>query len=258
MSYTHNVADTANFHNATGARGDDAEARAANSADGAGAGHADVAGVETGGVETERASPGCPDAEGPAADSTGAGGRADLSSALGMDTAGRVMGKLFALAPRLVEVQDLGAREYGMSYARGRVVAALTVSGPALMRALSQAVGVTPRTITGLIDALEADGWVERRAHPTDRRATIVALTPAAEVAFARLNQNYGHLSQDLVGGISEADLHAALRVIEHIAARLDDAISRGTARLEADPPVLPRGRLRPRSGRPGSGQRPA
>src|SRR5262245_57638904 len=56
------------------------------------------------------------------------GGRADLSSALGMDTAGRVMGKLFALAPRLVEVQDLGAREYGMSYARGRVVAALTVS----------------------------------------------------------------------------------------------------------------------------------
>src|SRR5215472_17089962 len=102
----------------------------------------------------------------------GDGGRADLSSALGMDIAGRVMGKLFALAPRLVEVQDLGAREYGMSYARGRVVAALTVSGPVLMRALSEDVGVTPRTITGLIDALEKDGWVERRAHPTDRRAT--------------------------------------------------------------------------------------
>jgi DNA-binding MarR family transcriptional regulator len=212
------------------------------------AGRADTDGVGTEGVETGSA--GGPGAEaggagGSGAEAAGPGaeaaGRADLSSALGMDTAARVMGKLFALAPRLVEVQDLGAREYGMSYARGRVVAALTVSGPVLMRALSEAVGVTPRTITGLIDALEKDGWVERRAHPTDRRATIVALTPGAEVAFAKLSQNYGHLSKDLVSGIPEADLHAALRVIEHISARLDDAISRGLATIEADPPPLPR-----------------
>jgi DNA-binding MarR family transcriptional regulator len=232
MRYTHNMPSTVNPADA--------------------AGRADTDGVGTEGVETGSA--GGPGAE--AADPGGAGteaggpgaeaaGRADLSSALGMDTAARVMGKLFALAPRLVEVQDLGAREYGMSYARGRVVAALTVSGPVLMRALSEAVGVTPRTITGLIDALEKDGWVERRPHPTDRRATIIALTPAAEIAFAGLTQNYGHLSRDLVSGIPEADLHAALRVIEHISARLDDAISRGLAAIEADPPVLPRDRPR-------------
>src|SRR5215472_5969680 len=165
-----------------------------------------------------------------------AGGRADLSSALGLDTAARVMGKLFALAPRLVEVQDLGAHEYGMSYARGRVVAALTVSGPVLMRALSEAVGVTPRTITGLVDALEKDGWVERRPHPSDRRATIVALTPAAETAFARLIEGYRGLAQDLVSGIPEADLQCALGVLEHISARLDDAVRRGTAAF--DPPL--------------------
>src|SRR5215470_7637138 len=181
------------------------------------AGRADADGVETEGVKTESARLDRTDAggaRGAGAKAAGAGaeagaggagakagGRADLSSALGMDTAARVMGRLFALAPRLVDVQDLGAREYGMSYARGRVVAALTVSGPVLMRALSDAVGVTPRTLTGLIDALEKDGWVERRAHPTDRRATIIALTPAAEVAFAKLNQSYGHLSRDLVSG---------------------------------------------------------
>jgi DNA-binding MarR family transcriptional regulator len=192
------------------------------------------AGAEVGGAGAE--------AGGAASARAQTGGLADLSSALGMDAAARVMGKLFALAPRMVEVQDVGAREYGMSYARGRVVAALTVSGPVVMRALSEAVGVTPRTITGLIDTLEKDGWVERRAHPTDRRATIVALTPAAEAAFAKLNQNYGHLSRDLVSGIPEADLHAALRVIEHISARLDDALSRSLAAIEADPPPLPQG----------------
>ena len=220
------------------AKASGASTKASGASTGAGGASTGAGGASTkaGGASTEA---GATSAEAGGA-SAGAGGRADLSSALGLDTAARVMGKLFALAPRLVEVQDIGAREYGMSYARGRVVAALTVSGPVLMRALSEDVGVTPRTITGLIDALEKDGWVERRAHPTDRRATIVALTPAAEVAFAKLNQNYGHLSQDLVSGIPETDLHAALRVIEHISARLDDAISRGLAAIEVDPPTLP------------------
>ena len=167
-------------------------------------------------------------------------GRADLSGALGMELAERVMGKLFALAPRLVELLDYGAREFGMSYSRGRVVAALSASGPVLMRALSEAVGVTPRTITGLVDALEADGWVQRRPHPSDRRATLVALTPAAEAAFARLNRGYRSLARDLVSGIPEADQQATLDAIIHISARLDEAMTRGTAAFAADPPALP------------------
>jgi DNA-binding MarR family transcriptional regulator len=112
------------------------------------------------------------------------------------------------------------------------------------MRKLSDAVGVTPRTITGLVDALEADGWVERRPDPGDRRATIVALTPAASSAFARLLQAYRGVAQDLVGEIPAADLECALGVIELIADRLDDVVRRGTATFDADParpPEAPR-----------------
>jgi DNA-binding MarR family transcriptional regulator len=167
--------------------------------------------------------------------------RADLSAALDMDTAERIAGRLFSLAPRLVEILDLGAREYGMTYSRGRVVAALHASGPLLMRELSEAVGVTPRTITGLVDALEADGWVERRAVLLDRRATHVALTPDAEVAFARLLDGYRGLAQDLVSGIPEADQQRALGVLEHIATRLDAAVLRGTAGFDTHRPAPPR-----------------
>ena len=67
-----------------------------------------------------------------------------------------------------------------------------------------------------------------------------MALTPDAEATFARLNQNYGDLSRDMASGIPEADLHVALRVIDHISARLDDAVSRGITALAADPPTLP------------------
>jgi DNA-binding MarR family transcriptional regulator len=177
--------------------------------------------------------------------------RADLAAALGLDTAGRIAGRLFGLAPLLVELQDLGAREYGMTYARGRVVAALHASGPVLMRALSEAIGVSPRTITGLIDALEADGWAERRPHPTDRRATIVALTPAAEAAFARLLHGYRGLARDMLAGVPEADQECALAVIEHIAAHLDNAVRRGTTAFDALPPLqVPTPPAQPRRGR--------
>jgi DNA-binding MarR family transcriptional regulator len=175
--------------------------------------------------------------------------RADLSAGLDMNMAERIAGRLFSLAPRLVEILDLGAREYGMSYSRGRVVAALHALGPVRMRELSKAVGVTPRTITGLIDALEADGWVQRRPDRSDRRATIVALTSAADDAFARLLQGYRGLAQDLVAGISEADQRIALGVIEHVSARLEDAVRRGTAAF--DPPLAPGQHARKKPGQP-------
>jgi|SRR5215475_10499996 len=165
-----------------------------------------------------------------------------ISQALGLDAAARVLGKLLTLTPRLVGVLDVGAREFGLTYARGKAVAALRISGPAPMRVLSDALGVAPRTVTGLIDALEADGWVERRAHKTDRRVTIVGLTPAAQAAFTRLDQAYRALAYDLLGEVPEADLQCASAVIDHITARLDEAVSTALASLAADPPANPSG----------------
>ena len=49
--------------------------------------------------------------------------------------------------------------------------------GPSTQRALARTLNVTPRNVTGLVDALEANGFVDRRPHPTDRRATLVTLT---------------------------------------------------------------------------------
>jgi len=41
--------------------------------------------------------------------------------------------------------------------------------------------------VTSLVDGLEERGFVERRAHPTDRRAKVVVLTTAGERARERL-----------------------------------------------------------------------
>jgi DNA-binding MarR family transcriptional regulator len=44
-------------------------------------------------------------------------------------------------------------------------------------RELAEALRVSPRNVTGLLDGLEATGFVARTMHPSDRRATLVTLT---------------------------------------------------------------------------------
>lgn len=161
-------------------------------------------------------------------------GNADVEAARGSagtdpssaDLAVSVVGRLFRLAPQLTELLDHGAREYGMGFARGRVLWALQASGPVVMRALSKQLGISPRTVTGLIDALEADGWVTRSPHPEDRRATIVSITPASEAALATMRAGYEGLAHDLLAGIGEDDLAKCQSVLGTIQARLDDVVS--------------------------------
>jgi DNA-binding MarR family transcriptional regulator len=152
------------------------------------------------------------------------------------DLAVSLVGRLFRLAPRLVELQDLGARQYGLGFARGRVLWALRESGPVLMRALSQQLGISPRTVTGLIDALEADGWVTRSPHPVDRRATIISLTDTAEATLVRLQASYQALARDLLGDVAPDDLANCRAVIGTLEGRLDDAVARRLADFEAAP----------------------
>jgi DNA-binding MarR family transcriptional regulator len=150
------------------------------------------------------------------------------------DLAVSIVGRLFRLAPQLTDLLDLGAREYGMGFARGRVLWALQESGPVVMRALSQQLGISPRTVTGLIDALEADGWVTRSPHPDDRRATIIAITPAAESALSVLRESYEGLAHDLLDNIDPDDLARCQSVLGTIQDRLADVVE---TRMAAAPP---------------------
>ena len=65
-----------------------------------------------------------------------------------------------------------------MSYPRLRLLEQLHCVGPDRMGALGDELGLTPRNMTALVDAMEQEGLVARRAHPTDRRAVLVELTP--------------------------------------------------------------------------------
>jgi DNA-binding MarR family transcriptional regulator len=62
----------------------------------------------------------------------------------------------------------------------------LIVSGTAATpRRLAEAAGLTPSTITSVLDRLEAAGYVRRVREPANRRQVLLELTPA----FARLTE---------------------------------------------------------------------
>ena len=62
----------------------------------------------------------------------------------------------------------------------------LEPGSPPPMRALAQDMHCDASYMTGLVDALEGLGYVERRASPTDRRVKLVQLTDKGEAAKAQ------------------------------------------------------------------------
>lgn len=128
---------------------------------------------------------------------------------------------LLALTSRLAEMMEQGMAERGLSRSRATLLLQLHWHGPAVQRRLSQVLGVTPRYVTGLVDALEADGWVRRTPHPTDRRATVVDLTERGREIVVTMDSERRAWAEALFGGIEAADLATFVSVIDRVGAEL-------------------------------------
>ena len=79
--------------------------------------------------------------------------------------------------------------------------------------------GVTPATVTGLIDGLEAQNRVRRTAHPSDRRSLIVELTDEGIDFVTALLPGNVQLILTLVAGVPEADLLQLMKTLDRIEA---------------------------------------
>lgn len=85
----------------------------------------------------------------------------------------------------------------GLTASRAHLLWELRRRGPSTQRVLADALGVSARNITGLVDALVSTGFVTREPHPTDRRATLVSFTEhgsATASALAEGQEEFAHL----------------------------------------------------------------
>jgi len=95
-------------------------------------------------------------------------------------------------------------------------------AGPSTQQSLAAALSVSPRNITGLVDALESAGYVGRMPHPTDRRATLVTLTSLGDRTMRKMSVQREQLAADLVAGLGEAEQRALASGLDRLAGRFE------------------------------------
>jgi len=142
-----------------------------------------------------------------------------------------VLDRLLAIASLFHS--DMTRSFAGTSLTETRVHAlwVLADRGPSTQQDLSSALGVTPRSVSSLVDALVATGYAERRSHPTDRRAVLVELTAHASEMMRRMQGDHRRLSAALLGAVHQPDRAAFERGLDAVLGKLDELVRTETVR---------------------------
>jgi DNA-binding MarR family transcriptional regulator len=111
--------------------------------------------------------------------------------------------------------ESLAAWDITPSHARA--LGALAHSGPRRLSDLSDRLHIAPRSTTEVVDALETRGLVERSADPGDRRATLVALTPAGRTIADAVEANRSAEADRVFGALSATERNQLGRILRKL-----------------------------------------
>ena len=87
----------------------------------------------------------------------------------------------------------------------------------ATMGALAQALDLAPSAVSGLVQRMEALGWVQRHASEVDARTQHVWLQPAGRVLLPALQKALGRINERLTGDFTLDELQTVARWLEHV-----------------------------------------
>lgn len=146
-------------------------------------------------------------------------------------SATNILDRLLAISQLLEADQASELDRRGLTPARTHLLWVLYHGGPATQIQLAEAIGVTARNVTALVDALDATGFARREPHPTDRRAVLVHLTERGLSIMESMDAEHTALGSDLVAGLDDDTIAALARGLEHIQGRLVDLMAEHAAR---------------------------
>jgi DNA-binding MarR family transcriptional regulator len=119
-------------------------------------------------------------------------------------------------AHRVRIAADAALREHGLSLPSFKLLKALA-DGDRSMREISQVLHVRPRTITDMIDSLEARGLVVRCPHPSDRRVTLLHLTEAGARETADADIDAQQVAEAAVSALDRDEQHTLSSLLERV-----------------------------------------
>jgi len=134
------------------------------------------------------------------------------------DTGNELVDSILHAAHRVRTATDAVLRDGGLSLPGLKLLRSLTEADRS-MREVSDVLRVSPRTVTDIIDGLQARGLVVRRPHPTDRRVTLLHLTEAGARRFAEASVVADRAGDEAISGLDEDERRTLRRLLERVGA---------------------------------------
>ncbi len=143
---------------------------------------------------------------------------------------------LFTLTREWRQVLGRRLAPHGLSEATWRAMLHLDLfQGSAVQTALAASMGIEGPSLVRLLDRMERDGWVRRRAHPQDRRINLIEPTAKGRAVMKTVSDAAAEMRATTFAGLDTREL-----------AQLSDLLGRVRESLhqqreaEAVPPETP------------------
>jgi len=83
---------------------------------------------------------------------------------------------------------------------------------------------IEPITLTRIVDQLEDAGWIERRSHPSDRRARILHLSDKSRGIVTRLTVDVEALFEEMPDGFDPGERVIFANLLDRVATNIGAA----------------------------------
>lgn len=118
---------------------------------------------------------------------------------------------------------DRRLRPLGYSRSRWMVLLHVSLKDGISHRELADRLGIEAPTVVRLIDSMEAEGLISRRASETDRRVKHLHLSPAGRKEVERIRSIAAEVRKEILAGVDKAEIGTTLNVLQKIRTTLEN-----------------------------------
>jgi MarR family transcriptional regulator, transcriptional regulator for hemolysin len=141
-----------------------------------------------------------------------------------------ILFELSDVARALRTYVDQRAREHGMTRAQWGALARLQRHEGMTQAAMAEALEIQPISLVRLVDRLCEQGLIERRAHPSDRRANCLYLTEKGRARLAQMVPLAREISGYVLASFSDSDVAELLAKLFSLKRNIRRAVARRNA----------------------------
>jgi DNA-binding MarR family transcriptional regulator len=123
----------------------------------------------------------------------------------------------WGVARRLRHRSKETLQPWDVTPSHSRALETLMHHGIMRLSELSDRLHIAPRSVTEVVDALQDRGLIERRPDPSDRRATLVALTDQGQHVGTAIQTARAAEAERFFGGLSEPDQAHLTRILRQL-----------------------------------------